>query len=235
VKRAAMIFAAAISIGANCDSNTPPPTLTVVAPQGFGEIVPGGSVDVTWEITGGSIDPSAMSISLFSREDRTPTLIVDHGSGAGVLTAPTDAGFTWAGLDTLGHAVPAGYYGLEIDVGHGPIDAGDTHTLVVQGLAFTTPAPGGAPLAVSPAAPADLDFTTSTVSTLDVELYAGTVLIKDVPVPGELRTIGRTITWDATDSTGAAVAPGTYALRADVVDAAAPASYSINGGSVVVP
>jgi hypothetical protein len=111
--------------------------------------------------------------------------------------------------------------------------------IVVQGAVFTAPAVGGAPLAVSKVAPVALEFVTSTVSTLDVQLVArpptgAAIAIKDVPVPGELRSVARTITWNGSDATGAALPPGTYTLGATVADAAAQVSYAVVGGDVSV-
>jgi hypothetical protein len=86
----------------------------------------------------------------------------------------------------------------------------------------------------SQAAPAAIDFTTDTVSTIDVKLYAGTYPIEDVSVPGELHPIARTVTWNGTDTGGAAIPPGTYTLGGTVTDAAAGVTYSITGGSAIV-
>jgi hypothetical protein len=223
---------------AACDGTPGGATITVTSPHGLGELVPTRTLAIGWTVAG-TLDPAAITVVLVSRDDQAPFPIVEHGAGAAGTSDLSATGFTWSGLDRAGHPVPSGYYNLAVDAGAGPIDAGDSHVVVVQGLAFTAPAPGGAPLTASKTAPLGLDFTTSTASTLDVALTArppggAAIVLKQVPVPGELRSIGRTVTWNATDATGAAVPPGTYTIGATITDAAEQVTYATAGGDVNV-
>jgi hypothetical protein len=205
------------------------PTVTVTAPEGFGELVPGKTVAVGWTATG-DFAPIDTTVALALRGGTATHTIVDHGVGGDGTTALTDSGFTWAGLDRGSQPVPLGYYDLTIDLGDGPIDAGDAHVIVVQGVAFTDTAA----VTVSQAAPGTIDFETSTSSTIDVKMFAGTYPIADTSVPSELHPIARTVTWNGTDTGGAAIPPGTYALGGTVTDAAAGVTYSITGGTAIV-
>jgi hypothetical protein len=222
---------------AGCGGAAGGATITVTSPIGFGERVPTRALAIGWTVAG-ALDPAAVTVVLVSRDDHAPYPIVEDGVGGAGTSAPSATGFTWGGVDLAGHPLPPGYYNLSIDSGAGPVDAGDTHIVVVQGLAFTAPAPGGPPLAASKAAPLDLDFTTSTVTALSVELTARpptgpAIRLETVPVPGELHSIGRTVTWNASDVTGAALPPGTYTIGATITDAADQVSYVTVGGDVV--
>lgn len=215
----------AFALVAGCGGTGGTTRLTITEPDGFGQLVPGGQLQFAWT---GTYDPSALGLALRSREGTDMITLIANGvptTGAADLT-PT--GYLWR--DPPGGSKRPGYYdiitspdGVEQD------DAGDTHVVVLQGLVFTQPANGGSPLVVSQASPGELTFTTSTVSTLDVQILANGTLVKDVPVPSELHTVARTITWD-----GAPLAPGSYAITARITDTASSVTYGATGGTVTV-
>ncbi len=204
------------------------PTVTVTMPDGLGQLVPTQTLAIAWTTTG-DFQPIDTTVALALRGGTATHTIVDHGVGGDGTTALTETGFTWGGLDSGSQPVPLGY-DITVDLGSGPVDAGDTHVVVVQGVAFTDTAA----VTASQAAPGTIDFETDTVSTLDLKLYAGTHEIADVSVPSELHPIARTVTWNGTDTTGAAITPGTYTLGGTVTDSAAGVTYAITGGSAIV-
>lgn len=217
-------LALAVAVAAGCGGSGGTTRLTITEPEGFGQLVPGGSLQFAWT---GTYDPAGLGLALRSREGADTITLITNGLPATGAADLTPTGYLWRG--PLGSARP-GYYdivtspdGIEQD------DAGDTHVVVLQGLVFTQPANGGSALVVSAAAPGELTFTTSTVSTLDVQILANGTLVKDVPVPSELHTVARTITWD-----GAPLAPGSYTISARITDTASGLVYDATGGTVTV-
>jgi hypothetical protein len=211
-----------------CGGGSSAPTVTVTMPEGVGQLVPTQTLAIAW--TTSDFQPTGTTVALALRGGTATHTIVDHGVGGDGTTALTETGFTWGGLDSGSQPVPIGYYDITVDLGSGPVDSGDTHVVVVQGVAFTD----SAPVTASSSAPGTIDFETDTVSTLDLKLYAGTHAIADVSVPSELHPIARTVTWSGTDTTGAAIPPGTYTLGGTVTDSAAGVTYAITGGSAIV-
>jgi len=213
-------------------------SVTVTAPQGLGQLVPTRTLAIGWTVAGG-FDAAHTRVTLIDREGTASHTIVDQGVVGAGGTTPTATGFTWAGLDSAGAPVPAGFYSLSVDVGAGPVSGGDDHVVVVQGVVFTSPAPMSAAIGVSKAAPASLELATATASSLMVQLYARpqagpSTVFKALPVPGEVRTIARTVTWDGSDDHGDPLPPGMYTLGATVTDATAAATYTVAGGDVIL-
>ena len=210
-------------------------TFEITSPNGLGQFVPGGTLEIDWTVSG-PFDPAKVEVELRSREGGGSYTIAQQGVGD---VKVHDTGFTWAGLDTDRQTVPLGYYDLWVSMGAPLADQGDTHVVVVQGLAFTTPKASDPPLTVSQASPASLMFTTSTIGTLDVEMFAlegaTQTPIHTMTVPGELHSVARELTWDGTDATGAPLPSGTYVIGANVTDQASAATYQTTGGDVVIP
>jgi hypothetical protein len=210
-------------------------TWTITAPTGLGQLVPGGTLAIGWTVSG-TFTPADVDVSLASREGGSGYALIMGGTGNATLSAN---GFTWDGSVIANGPVAPGYYDLVVSMGGAAMDAGDTHVVVAQGLTFTTPALGGAVLHASQAAPASLMFDTATIGTLDVTIFAAQGATKTPihmsTVPGELHSVSRQLTWDGTDSTGAALAAGSYTLGATITDQASGLTYTASGGDVVIP
>jgi hypothetical protein len=215
-----------ILVVAACGGGSPG-TITVTSPTGLGELVPTQTIDIAWTV-GGDFDPKAVEVDVLLRGTTEQRHVISPAMNESLATT---TGFTWDGrvfddpTDLALHAAAPGYYDLLVGDGGALVDAGDSHVVVVQGVSITQPAPG-ATLTV----PGDIDFTTSTTSTLDVQLLADQTMIEDVSVPGELHSVSRTTTFD-----GPPLAKGTYALSAHVTDAAVGVSYDVPGGTLIVP
>ena len=210
-------------------------TWTITAPTGLGELVPGGTLAIGWTVSG-TFTPADVDVDLTSREGGSDYTLIMVGAGNSTLSA---TGFAWDGAVLANGPVAPGYYDLVVGMGGAPMDAGDTHVIVAQGLSFTTPAPGAATLHASQAAPASLMFDTATIGTLDVTLFvvqgAAQTPIHTMTVPGELHSVSRELTWDGTDATGATLADGSYTIGATIVDEASGLTYTSMGGAITIP
>jgi hypothetical protein len=208
---------------------------TITAPDGVGQLVPGGTLAIGWTVQG-PFTPSDVDVSITSREGGGDYSLIEAGTGNATLSA---TGFTWDGSVVAKGPVAPGYYDLVVSMGGAAVDAGDTHVIVMQGLTFTTPSVPGVPLHVSQAAPATVGFDTSTIGTIGVTFFVaqGTAQtpIHMTTVPGELHSVSRQLTWDGTDATGAPLAAGSYTIGADVTDHATGLTYVETGGEVDVP
>jgi len=238
--------AAAGSLGADCGGGPTGPDAPVTAitePQGFGQLVPGGTLVIGWTASG-SFDPAHLDVDLAPRDiGGTGASIVRAGAVGAGTEAPSATGVTWAGLDADGNPVTPGFYDVVVgdDRTTATFEGGDSHIVVVQGLRFTAPAPG-ATLTESAAAPAQIQVDTATVGTLGIQLVldpdtsidGDEITIQQISVPGELRTVGRVYTWGGTDTGGAQVAAGDYTIAAIVTDAASDMMYRVDGGTVTV-
>lgn len=210
---------------------TAAPSIDVTTPA-FVELVRGQPASITWTAT--SFDAAKTSVKLLDRADATKTYaLVTNGAGGAMTSAPTATGFSWGGNAADGTPVPPGFYDLSIDAGDGFVDAGDSHIVVVQGLVFTQPAPL-AQVTLAKGGTVELDFTTSNVSAITIDLAVGGATIHSSSIGGELHAMARTLTWNGTDTGGAPVAAGSYPLTA-TIHPAAGASYVVTGGTVVVP
>jgi hypothetical protein len=148
-------------------------------------------------------------------------------------------GFTWDGTTIPSVPVDPGYYDLEVTMGGPLVDAGDTHVIVMQGLTFNGFGPNDPQVHASQAFPVSLTFDTATIGTLAVSFYvaqgATQTPIHQSTISGELHSVLRQLTWNATDATGAAIADGTYTLGATITDQASGLMYTATAGDVIVP
>jgi hypothetical protein len=208
-------------LGCAAEGPAAPPISDITAPT-LGAFAPGDQLAIRWTATA-AFAPATLHVALVARAGTAaPIALIDGATRAASTTAPAPDGFTWGGEDQHGQPVPHGFYGLTVgDTATGAtFDGGDLNIIAVVGAAFSDPAPG-ATLSVSASAPATLRFDTTAISTLTMTLIADPSptdgdeqILAVLPIPGEIRTVGRDYAWAGTTMAGAAIAPGDYTIAA---------------------
>lgn len=185
----------------------------ITRPDGFAELVAGGTVEIAWTADG---TPGA-SMALEAVE-------ID---GATVVPLPPanleDGGLTWDGLHPDGWAAPPANYRIagragEVGGCEGvEVAGGDLHLIVVQGVRLP------AEMLDFAGSDATRTFAVTTVSRSTLAIAyalapdAGDALtILETTVPGELAPVRRTYPFTGMTAAGAAIPAGDYDLIAQV-------------------
>jgi hypothetical protein len=195
-------------------------TLTVTEPSGSVELVPGGTVDFAWTLTGGGAELVI---------DATP---IGAGAGPRIFDQDVPAGdgtFPWVGVDVDATPVPPDVYDVELDaVVDGFEEDFALRTVTVHGIQFLDPAPGET--VVVAATTYDLHVRTVSSRPLDLtySLVDGAtelVFFTD-SIGGEFVPFDRTVVFD-----GTAIPAGVYSVVVDATDGAG-LDYRVEGGSI---
>lgn len=226
---------AALALVAACPETLAEPPIADIASPTLSAISPGGALAVAWTATP-SFDAAQLRVTLVPRANQASAVLVDGAQRAASTSAPTATGFTWGGEDLAAHAVAPGFYGLAVGdrVTGETYDGGDRNIVVVTGAELTAPAPG-ATLAITAGTPSTLRFDTTAIGTLTLTLLADPspvdgdeLVIAALPIPGEIRTVGRDYAWDGTTMTGAIAPPGDYTIAALLDDGTT--TWRVDGG-----
>ncbi len=232
-----VMMVGALALAACPEAAIEPPIDDIAAPT-LSAIAPGGALAIAWTATPAFV-ASQLRVALVPRAAGDIAVVIDGPQRAGTTSAPTATGFTWGGEDRDARAVPPGFYGLTVgDTRSGETyDGGDRNIVVVTGAAITAPAPG-ATLAITVGTAGALGFDTTAIGTLSLTLLADPspadgdeLVIAELAIPGEIRTIGRDYAWDGTIA-GAPVAPGDYTIAALLDDGTA--TWRVDGGTARV-
>jgi len=215
VKRLA-IYALGVVCGGSAD-DTAGKTLTVTAPIGEAELVPGGTVDVAWTLSA----PAELSIDAIALGDTSGPTLFDQQVPQG------DGTFPFVGVDATAQPLPPGVYDLAFSV-DGAAAETDANVLV-NGIIVTAPAPGTTATATGSYA---FEYTSATLRPLDVQVLLGTIVFSDETINGELVPHPHVASFPGTDTTGAAVPAGNYAVTITARDPSSALTYTVNGGTL---
>lgn len=198
----------------------------LTSPDGFAELVHGGTVTVAWTATGSD----GASVELEARDTERDSVVPLPPANLG------DGMIVWDGIHPNGWpAPPANYrlFGIAGQVGGCDgvaVTGGDLHLIVVQGVRLPT-----APIAFTGSqATRMITVTTVTRSTLAIA-YAldpspttdgDELVFVQSSVPGEFAPIARSYPFNGTTAAGAPVPSGDYDLIALVGD---PTPYRVTG------
>ena len=194
-----------------------PATLTVTAPSGTAELVPGGTLAISWTSTGGghlAIDAIPLQMSSGPR-------IFDQDVPDGAGTLP------WAGVDVGATPLPPGVYAFAFTFDGAAVDS--NAGAMVDGIVFTDPAAG----TTVPASGAyDIKVTTVSQRPLDLTFTLGTLVFATKSIGGEFVPFGRTIHFDGTDVNAQPVPAGSYVVGVTAQDPSGPLTYAVTGGTL---
>ncbi|MCA9676975.1 MAG: hypothetical protein KC464_18255, partial [Myxococcales bacterium] len=218
---ASPLLAAPTCGGDDVGDDAPTVDFALEAPAATVELVPDGTIDLAWTLTGA--DHADLIVDLVSVGAGTHTYtILDRAIGAGA------DGVAWDGHDVDGALVVPDVYDVIVQVTVDGVLVDTAHrNLTVHGIVWTTPAPGDE---VTVAA-ADLvyDFHFITVSQRVIGLITSldpdvTVDGDEIPfdtrsIPGEFVPFSRDLHFEGVDLDGVAVPAGDYTLVVDVTDA----------------
>jgi hypothetical protein len=215
VKRLAL-YGLAVVCGGSAD-DTAGKTLTVTAPIGEAELVPGGTVDVTWTLS----DAAQLSIDAVALSSTTGPTLFDQ-------QVPAGAGdFPFAGVDATAQPLPPGVYDLAFSVDGVASDA--TASVLVNGITVTAPAPGTTATATGTYS---FDYTSATLRPLEVTISLGNIVVSDATINGELVPHDHLVSFTGTDTTGTAVPAGSYAVTITATDPSSALTYTVDGGTL---
>lgn len=222
----AVLLAASL---AACGDDPAPFELELTAPASTVEILPGGSVELAWTVSG----PAELVITLIPLNEEVGLVIFDDEVSAG------DGGFTWDGRDVDGTLVPPDVYDLEVVafVDGDPVDQ-VLRNLSVHGVVFTDPGVGEELTIVGSDLPQDIIATTVSQRVIqlafsidpDDAVDGDEHVIFETSIPGEFVPFPRWIHFDGFDVADVAIPGGDYRVVCDVVDADDDLAYQVTGG-----
>lgn len=198
----------------------------LTSPDGFAELVHGGTVTVAWTADGSD----GASVELEARDTERDSVVPLPPANLG------DGMIVWDGMSPDGWAAPPANYRLFGTAGQvggcdgDPITGGDLHLIVVQGVRLPT-----APIAFTGSqATRMITITTVTRSTLPIALAldpnaavdGDELTIVTATVPGEFAPIARSYPFNGTTSAGVPIPTGDYDLIA-AIDG--PSPYRVVG------
>jgi hypothetical protein len=199
--------------------------LTITEPEGTTEIVPGGTIDLAWEVTG----PAEVVLTMTPLNEPAGVVIYDEPVEAGATT------FVWDGHDLQGNLLPPDVYDLSVTafVDGDPVDE-SVRSIAVHGVTITDPAPGETRVILGSEGIVDLHYRTVSqrVIALETRLLPGELLVDTRTIPGEFVPFTRDVAFNGMTVAGDAVPAGTYTVVVDASDADTELAYRVEGGMV---
>jgi hypothetical protein len=207
------------------DGADAPVELTITAPEGTTEILPGGTIELAWELTG----PAEVVLTMTPLNEPAGVEIYDELLDAGATT------FVWDGRDLQGNLLASDVYDLTATafVDGDPVDE-SVRSVAVHGVTITDPAPGETRTILgSDAAPKVRYRTVSQrVIALETRLLPGELLVDTRTIPGEFVPFTRDIAFTGMIVGGGEVPAGTYTMVVDASDADSDLAYRVEGGTI---
>jgi hypothetical protein len=199
--------------------------LTITAPEGTAELVPGGTIELAWEVTG----PAEVVLTMTPLNEPAGQVIYDEPVETGATT------FVWDGHDLQGNLLAADVYDLSVAafVDGDPVDE-QVRSIAVHGVTITDPAPGETRTILGSEGVVDLHYRTVSqrVIALETKLLPGELLVDTRTIPGEFVPFTRDVAFTGMTVGGGAVPAGTYTVVVDASDADTDLAYRVEGGMI---
>ena len=216
---------------AACGPGDDPHELTVIAPENLAELVPGATMELSWESPGSTSE--ALHVNVVAQS--VPGGIDYPLRCNGETTETCDWDGTYGDFEPM----PIGAYELRFSLNSAKDNYdSEVRNVMLHGVTITDPARGEA-FVVS--APYEVKFTVATMRPMELAIsldrtpftVGDEIGFSTVSIPGEFVPHGHTATFEGTDADGAPMPSGTYSVVIDAADPNSDLRYRVDGGVFV--